>query len=65
MGDMRTVHLPADLCAEVEKQYGSHFEGFEELLVFILTELSTQGAAHADEDELKLVEERLRDLGYL
>ena len=65
MGDMRTVHLPDDLCTAVEKKYQSHFNNLEELLVCILTNLSRQETTNADEDELELVEERLRDLGYL
>ncbi len=65
MREMRTVQLPADLCAALERKYGAQFKNFEELLAFILENLSADGALKKDDDELRLVEERLRDLGYL
>jgi len=62
---MREVHLPADLCAAVEKKFGKTFGSIEELLVFILRDLSDEQASQLDEAETRLVEERLRELGYL
>ena len=63
--DLREVPLPADLCAAVENKYRSHFSGIEELLVFVLKDLASDSAITADETELHLIDERLRDLGYL
>ena len=59
------MHLPADLCAAVEDKYKVHFSGIEELLVFVLKELASDHANAADQSELHLIEERLRDLGHL
>jgi hypothetical protein len=65
VNDVREVRLPADLCAAVEKKLGPAFGSLEELLVFILQDLSTSGASRFDDAEQRLIEERLRDLGYL
>lgn len=65
MTEMREVRLPADLCAAVEKKFGQTFAGLEELLTFVLRDLSRDDAAQFDQAEQRLVEERLRELGYL
>jgi hypothetical protein len=65
MTEMREVRLPADLCAAAEKRFGSKFGSLEELLAFILQDLSQDQAAQLDENEQRLVEDRLRGLGYL
>jgi len=59
------VQLPSSICEAVEKRYGSRFDNIEAFLVFVLKELTNDNALKADEAELHLVEERLRDLGYL
>lgn len=65
MADLRTVQLPADLCAAAEKKFGHAFGNLEELLTFVLQDLSSDEACAADQAEHRLVEERLRELGYL
>jgi hypothetical protein len=65
MTGMRDVRLPADLCAAAEKKFGSTFASVEELLVFILQDLLRDDASRLDQAEQRLVEERLRELGYL
>jgi hypothetical protein len=65
MAEKRTVQLPADLCAAVEKKFGPKFASLEELLTFVLQDLSRNDAYNADVAEQKLVEDRLRELGYL
>jgi hypothetical protein len=65
MTEMREVRLPADLCAAAEKKFGHRFARLEELLVFILSDLSRDDASQFDQAEQKLVEERLRELGYI
>ena len=65
MNEMRDVHLPAELCAAAEKRFGHVFASLEELLVFVLRDLTRDGAARSDEAEQSLVEQRLRELGYL
>lgn len=62
---MRTLQLPNSICEAAEKKYGSRFENIETFLVFVLKELTDDTTRKADEAELQLVEERLRDLGYL
>ena len=63
--EMRTVQLPSELCAAIEKKYGSTFGGLEELLIFVLKDLANEDANNADQAERRMVEDRLRDLGYL
>lgn len=65
MSEMRTIQLPAELCADAEAKFGSVFGSLEELLVSVLRELLRDEARSADEAEQQLVEERLRELGYL
>lgn len=65
MTQMREVRLPEDLCASAEKKFGHAFGSLEDLLISILRDLSRDEAALADRAEQQLVEERLRELGYL
>lgn len=65
MSGDREVRLPADLCAAVEQKLGQQFGSLEELLVFVLRELLRDEGAQLDQQEQRLVEERLRELGYL
>ena len=65
MRELRALQLPDDLCLAVEKKYKSHFRGIEELLVFVLEDLASDDAINADKSELQLIEQRLKDLGYL
>jgi hypothetical protein len=65
MTEMREVRLPADLCAAAEKKFVPQFGSLEELLTFILRDLSHDQATQLDENEQRLVEDRLRELGYL
>ena len=62
---MRDLKLPAELCARVESKFGDRFGSVEELLAFVLSELLHDEAAQADQQEREIVEQRLRDLGYL
>ena len=61
----RDVRLPADLCAAAEQKFGQQFGSIEELLAFVLRELLRDETAKFDQQEQRLVEERLRELGYL
>lgn len=65
MTESREIRLPADLCAAAEKKFVQSFASVEELLVFVLRELARDDASQCDQAEQKLVEERLRELGYL
>lgn len=65
MTEMREVRLPADLCAAAEAKFGHAFRSLEELLAFVLSDLLRDEATKLDQAEQRLVEERLRELGYL
>ena len=62
---MRTVTLPAELCAQAEKRFGEKFTSLEQLLEYVLRDLVRDDTAQADEGEQRMIEQRLRDLGYL
>lgn len=59
------VSLPAELCERAEKKFSQTFGNLEEMLKFVLSELLRDDALEADLTEKRLVEERLRELGYL
>jgi hypothetical protein len=61
----RNVRLPEDLCASVEKRYGQRFQSLEELLVFVLKDLAKNDVNQLDQREQDIVEQRLKELGYL
>jgi hypothetical protein len=61
----RTVNLPEDLCAAAEKSLTGRCESLEALLSFLLQELVKDGASKLDQAEEQIIEQRLRDLGYL
>lgn len=65
VSEMRTVNLPVELCVQVEQRFGGRFGNLEQLLEYVLRDLLRDDAAHADEEEQRLVEQRLRDLGYI
>ena len=61
----RDAQLPEELCAAAEERFGSDFSSLQEFLEFIVRELVATDAAALDQNELHVVEERLRDLGYI
>lgn len=65
MSEMRTVNLPVELCAQAEQRFGAKFGNIEQLIEYVLRDLLREDASRADEQEQRLVEQRLRDLGYL
>ena len=65
MPETRTIGLPAELCDRAEKKFGQRFGSLEELLTFALSELLREDAEQADRKEQLMIEERLKDLGYL
>ncbi len=65
MTESREVKLPADLCAAAEKEFAHTFRSLEELLTFVLRDLLRNDAVKSDQAEQELVEQRLRELGYL
>jgi hypothetical protein len=65
MTAFRNVSVPEDLCAAAEEKFGQSFGGLQEFIVFLLRELVNDQAGSMDEAEQRLVEQRLRELGYL
>jgi AAA+ superfamily predicted ATPase len=61
----RSVQLSDDLCVAAERRYQNVFGNIEQLLEAVLTELVRDEAAKLDEAEQQLVQQRLRELGYL
>jgi len=62
---LREVRLPEDLCAAAEQKLPAQFDNLESLLTFLLREVLRDDAAALDQNEQRIVEERLRDLGYI
>jgi hypothetical protein len=65
MTEYRTIRLPEDLCVEAEKSVGRRFESLEALVGFLLREIVRDDGSKLDLAEEQMVQERLRDLGYL
>ncbi len=61
----RVVQLDAELCRMAEERFRSRFANVEELLTFAMRELLRDEAAQMDRDEQRMIEERLKDLGYI
>lgn len=65
MPEMRTVRLPSKLCADAETRWSARFGTLDDLLIFVLEELSRNEGEQMDQVEEQAVEQRLRDLGYI
>lgn len=61
----REVKLSASFCETAEQKFGDRFGGLEPFLDFVLQELVRDDAAQMDEEERRVIEERLKDLGYI
>ena len=65
ISEFREVRVPEELCAAVEWRYGRHFASVEELVAFALRELLRDDVAQLNAEEERIIEQRLRDLGYV
>ena len=65
MATTRQISLPEELCAAAEQRYGKQFQTIESLLEFVLHEILRDDAEKLDQKEKAILEQRLRDLGYL
>jgi hypothetical protein len=63
--NIREVHLPAELCRTAEGRYGAQFGSLEQFLEYVLEKLVKDDAAQMDQSEQRIIEERLKDLGYI
>ncbi|MFZ3340192.1 MAG: hypothetical protein WA609_20480 [Terriglobales bacterium] len=63
--ERRPISLSEDLCAAAERRFIPQFENLESLLEFVLRELNQDKAQSLDQAEQALLEQRLKDLGYI
>jgi hypothetical protein len=63
--ELRSLRLPATLCERAEQRFGARFSSVEQLLTFVLQELLRDDAAQMDQAEQGIIEQRLKDLGYI
>jgi len=65
MDRTRTVNLPEELCRAAEQKFAHRFAVFDELVAELLRQLLRDSALKMDDNEQHIVEERLKDLGYI
>jgi hypothetical protein len=65
MTQYRTINLPEDLCAAAEKYAAGRFESIEGLVSFLLQEILKDEGVKFDRAEEEMIEQRLKDLGYI
>jgi hypothetical protein len=65
MTELRDIRLPEDLCKAAEEKFAGRFENLEDLLTFLLRDIVSDTSTQLDEAEERIVEERLRELGYI
>ncbi len=65
MPTMREVKLPEDLCEKIEQLYATRFGTLDQFLIFVLEDLAQDNASQANQAEQRVIEERLKDLGYI
>ena len=63
--DFREIRLPSNLCMVAEERYRSRFPTLEQFLTYVLEQLVRDDAAKMDAQEQRIIEERLKDLGYI
>lgn len=61
----RQISLPEELCTAAEQRFARRFDSVESLLEFVLRELTRNDAESLDQAEQAILEQRLRDLGYI
>ncbi len=64
-GEARDLRLPSHLCQAVEEKYGRRFGTLEQFLTYVLEKLARDDATKMDQEEQRIIEERLKDLGYI
>ena len=65
MSEWREIRVSTDLCAAAEQKFGGSFGSLDELVVFLLEELVRKDTIELDRADQAVVEDRLRDLGYI
>jgi hypothetical protein len=62
---MREIHLPDELCRNAEQKFGARFGSLDEFLTFLLQQVLRDDEAKMGGAEKRMIEERLKDLGYI
>lgn len=65
MDTTRTVNLPEELCRIAEQKFAHRFGLLDDLVTELLRQLLRDDALKMDENEQRIVEQRLKDLGYI
>jgi hypothetical protein len=65
VNDLRTVRLPEELCEQAEHWLEGRFDSLEALITFTLQEIVNDDCSKLDQQEEEMVQQRLRDLGYI
>ena len=65
MSQYRTVNLPEDMCVAAEKFMTGRFESLDALISFLLQEVVKDDVSKFDRAEEQMIEQRLKDLGYI
>jgi len=61
----RAVQLPEELCRDVESWLRGRFDNLESLLSFLLQEIVKDESSKLDLREEEIIQQRLKDLGYI
>lgn len=59
------MRLPEDLCSDAEAWLEGRFDSLESLLAFLLQQAIKDDGAKLDQEEEDMVQQRLKDLGYI
>jgi hypothetical protein len=62
---MRDLRLPEALCEAVEQRFAKRFGNIEEFLIYVSQRLVNDEAEQMDHNEQRIIEDRLKDLGYI
>jgi hypothetical protein len=65
MSSFRTVAIPEELCRAAEQKFAHRFGALDELLTEVLKELLRDNLTANYEQEQRIIEERLKALGYI
>ncbi|MBV9573388.1 MAG: hypothetical protein JOY93_04990 [Acidobacteriales bacterium] len=61
----RQLYLPEGICRAAEDRFGTRFGDLEQFLTYVLQQLLRADSVEMDQAEQKIIEERLKDLGYI
>jgi hypothetical protein len=61
----RELRLPEELCRRAEDRFAAQHGSLEAFLVFVLRQVLRDDAARLDQADQEIIEQRLKDLGYI